>query len=194
MPFAAALRNQKVIFDTLCPYLDRITSCLEIGSGAGDHFNYFAKHYPKVRFIPSEQPSALASLHLASYPNLAAPLAIDVAQYDFSLQQYDMLYTANTFHIMPLSAVKAFCQNLYLALNPGGYFVVYGAFCYDGAYTSESNAEFNKMLKAQNPDYGIRDFELLAQTLKSCRFTLLKDVTMPKHNQLIIWQYNKENI
>ena len=42
-------------------------------------------------------------------------------------------------------------------LRDGGRLFVYGPFKRDGAHTAPSNAAFDASLRAENPDWGVRD-------------------------------------
>lgn len=73
-------------------------------------------------------------------------------------------------------------------LKPGGVFAVYGPFNYDGAYTSESNARFDQMLKSRDADSGIRDYEWIEELAGKVRLDLFEDVEMPTNNRCLIWK------
>ncbi|KAA3641221.1 MAG: DUF938 domain-containing protein, partial [Proteobacteria bacterium] len=70
-------------------------------------------------------------------------------------------------------------------------FVVYGPFKYDGDFTSDSNREFDRQLKAAAPHQGIRDFEWLDALFQQAGFRLIKDVSMPANNQLLAYVKNR---
>ena len=73
-------------------------------------------------------------------------------------------------------------------LLPGGHLVVYGPFNYGGAYTSDSNARFDAMLRANDPDSGIRDVDWLQQLAADAELELQADIAMPANNRSLIWQ------
>ena len=70
----------------------------------------------------------------------------------------------------------------------GGHLVVYGPFNYAGDFTSESNARFDAMLKANYPDSGIKDFEWLDTLAQAAGMALVTDVEMPANNRSLIWK------
>lgn len=65
---------------------------------------------------------------------------------------------------------------------------VYGPFRYDGHYTSESNARFDRSLRAQATHMGIRDFEAVDRLAASQGLSFAADYPMPANNQILMWQ------
>ena len=57
-----------------------------------------------------------------------------------------------------------------------------------GRYTSASNAEFDKYLRARDPRSGIRNFEDLNILAAQQGMHLLEDHAMPANNQLLVWR------
>jgi SAM-dependent methyltransferase len=174
LPFAeSAEQNKDVIFDAIRPYLKG--EVLEVGSGTGQHAVFCASQLPELYWQTSD------------LPNLAPPIELDVLG-SWPNRAYDMVYTANSFHIMDATMVAACIDGVGRCLGPGGVFAVYGPFSYGGAYTSESNARFDQMLRARDPGSGIRDFEWIAQLANDAGLELLEDVAMPANNRTLIWQ------
>jgi hypothetical protein len=67
-------------------------------------------------------------------------------------------------------------------------FAVYGPFHYGGKPTSESNARFDAMLRARDPDSGVRDFEAIVQLAGSRGLSLVEDNPMPANNRLLVFK------
>lgn len=102
---------------------------------------------------------------------------------------FDIVFTANTFHIAPWEACLTCCARLELVVAPGGYFVMYGPFNYNGTHTSESNARFDAWLKVnKSPQSAIRHFELVRDALGSGGFDLYADHAMPENNHCLVFQ------
>jgi hypothetical protein len=57
----------------------------------------------------------------------------------------------------------------------------------DGNYTSESNREFDEMLRARDPVMGIRDDQALIKLGRRCGLDYIADNSMPAKNRLLIW-------
>ena len=84
--------------------------------------------------------------------------------------------------------VESFFAGVARLLPDGGAFVLYGPFNYDSRYTSESNARFDRMLRARDPHSGIRDFERLQALADDHGLTFVHDYAMPANNRLLHWQ------
>jgi hypothetical protein len=76
---------------------------------------------------------------------------------------------------------------------PGGLLAVYGPFNYGGAFTSDSNAQFDRWLKSRDPASGIRDFENVCVLARSHGFALERDVAMPANNRTLLWRRLSES-
>ncbi len=99
----------------------------------------------------------------------------------------DAVFTANTLHIMSWPAVVALYRGVAEVLAPGGVLCVYGPFRYGGEYTSESNGEFDRMLKERDPLSGIRDIEALCELAGPYGLSLVADHDLPAHNRLLVF-------
>lgn len=193
-PYSSACeRNQEVIYSYLNKWLVPNDEVLEVGSGTGQHGFYFAKKMPYIQWHYSDQKKYLKGIELwhQDYTgnNLHIPFELDVNNYDWlSSKKFSAVFSANTLHIMSWTTVENFLTKVKYLLNPQGKLIIYGPFRYQGQYTSDSNAEFDKLLKQQNPNMGIRDFELVNDLLKNNNFKLVHDQKMPANNQLIFWK------
>lgn len=189
-PFASACEeNKEVILAAIKPYLRG--EVLEIGSGTGQHAVYFAAEIPDLIWQTSDRADYLAGIETwiesSGLNCLPAPLLLDVLG-DWPARHYDMIFSANSFHIMDRSMVEHCIAGVGSCLRQGGVFAVYGPFNYEGSYTSSSNERFDQYLRAQDPASGIKDFEWLDDLANKAELTLLKDVEMPANNRTIVWQ------
>jgi SAM-dependent methyltransferase len=194
-PFSPACeRNQQAIFDVLTRYFPGRTQVLEIGSGTGQHGVFFNAQHPEWVWQCSDLPQNLPGigLWLEDAPHLPAALAWDLCSESgpntAKTPEYDAVFTANTLHIMPWSAVEQLFLKLAAVLRPGGRFAAYGPFNYNGQFTSPSNAEFDLWLKSRAAHQGIRDFAAIKALADQANLALLADQAMPANNRLLIWQ------
>jgi hypothetical protein len=191
-PFAPHCeRNQAPILEVLRPYfLDR-RRVLEVGSGTGQHAVFFAPALPDTTWQTSDMdenlPGIRSWLRDAALPNLPPPLSLDVTG-TWPKAKFDAAFTANSLHIMPWSAVERFFSGVDGVLEPQAMLAVYGPFNYHGAFTSDSNREFDGWLKQRSALSGIRDFEAVDALAKAIGLELVKDHVMPANNRLIIWR------
>lgn len=187
----ACARNQGVILAQLAPLLPTAGTVLEVGSGSGQHVAHFAAALPHLRWQPTDLAENLpvldANLQQYGNANINPPLALDVTTTPWPVTSADVIYSANTLHIMGWPEVIAFMQGAGKLLTPGGLLCVYGPFRYQGHYTSASNAEFDRWLRLRDPRSGIRDFEALNQHTLELGLELKCDLPMPANNQLLIW-------
>jgi hypothetical protein len=95
---------------------------------------------------------------------------------------------ANTLHIMSWEEVEATFRGIGKIREDGAVLVIYGPFNYAGRYTSDSNAQFDKWLKASAPHMGIRDFEAINALAEAAGFDLVEDRAMPANNRTLIWK------
>lgn len=195
IPFSEACeRNKSVILDVLSPYLEKLDSVLEIGTGTAQHAIHFARAFESLEWQCADQRHYLegirAQLAVAEMKNVIAPLEIDVNQSSWvpSGQRYSAIYTANTFHIMTARDVQSFFTGLPEVTNDDAFLFVYGPFKYNGKFTSESNAQFDKTLRSRDVGSAIRDFETVNELANRIGFRLKEDHTMPANNQCLIWQ------
>ena len=192
LPFSQSCENNKAPILALLRdlFADR-HRVLEVASGTGQHACYMAEHMPWLSWQPTELPDHLPVLmpRCAAYAggNLLQPRALDVTEQPWGVEIPDALFTANSLHIMPWSAVEAMFSSLAQAAGDNVVLVVYGPFNYQGRYTSESNARFDIWLGQQHSESAIRDFEQVDALARSAGFELLSDHAMPANNRLLAW-------
>lgn len=195
-PFApSAERNREPILAVLAPRLALRRRVLEIGSGTGQHAVHFAPALPHLVWQTSERPGALAGLQCwldeAACANTPAPLALDVGEPDWPAQArpavFDAVYSANTLHIMPWSAVQTWFAGLPQVLAPGGQLLVYGPFIESDRPTVGSNLRFDAHLRAQLPHQGLRRLDEVDALAAQVGLTRLERLEMPANNLLLVW-------
>lgn len=187
----ACERNKAPILAILQESLRDAHSVLEVGSGTGQHAVHFAAAMPWLAWLPSERPGELDTILAwrahAALPNLHAPIALDVLA-DWPDVRADAVFSANTLHIMSWEGVEAFFGGVGRVLGAGGLLAVYGPFNYDGTFTSQSNRQFDRLLKARDPRSGIRDIEAVHALAAQAGLTLQADHAMPANNRLLLWR------
>jgi hypothetical protein len=193
LPFSRACEtNKTAILEKLLVIFSDQKTVLELGSGTGQHASWFAQHMPWLEWQPTDIAGSLPTLLLrcAAYPgsNLLPARPLDVTQNPWPVSVPSALYTANSLHIMPFSALQAMFDILGKRAEKGTILVVYGPFNYGGQYTSDSNARFDEWLYQQHPQSAIRDFERVDELANSAGFTLEEDHAMPANNRLLVWR------
>lgn len=189
-----AERNQAPILDCLAPLLpsDRDWRVLEIGSGTGQHAVHFARSLPHVRWYSSDLEEYHATLNAyfdqAAPANLVRPLLLDAQSLGQFDQDIDLIYTANTLHIMSWENVTALFANAGRVLKAGHRMVVYGPFHVGGQATSDGNYRFDLTLSQSNPRQGIRHREAVAISADQAGFSLTQRFDLPANNQLLVFE------
>ena len=194
---AASERSKQPIFDQLSRRIGGNETILEVGSRSGQHALFFAQKLPCTHWQCSDLADNLSQLtdniKHANLTNVALPIELDVIHYDWASWQYDVIFTANTLHIMTQEEVDHFLSHVHLALRPRGKLIAYGPFNYQNDYTSASNRDFDVILRQKNMGSCIKSFELTHAHLSKNQFTLLNDWTMPVNNRLIAWELSSAN-
>ncbi len=201
----ACERNREPILAVLREVFADRRRVLEIGSGTGQHAVHFAAALPWLTWQCTERSGQLAGMRAwldeAGLSNAPPPLALDVAQ-DWRTAltptlprerergevEFDAAFSANTLHIMAWPEVQALFAGLDTALADDAAVVIYGPFNRDGAYTSDSNREFDAMLRARDPASGLRDLEAVDGLARAIGLRLCADVVMPAHNRCLVWR------
>ena len=188
-PFSPSCeRNKDPILSAIRPFLLNRTRVLEVGSGTGQHAVYFAGKMPWLNWQCSELKENLSGLEMwiteAELSNLPAPINLDISTASL-IPEFDVIYTANTLHIMSLKKVTDFFKLIGESAGSVKQVLIYGPFNYAGEYTSASNAQFDTWLKNRDPDSGIRDYEWIIELASQNHLTLENDVEMPANNRLL---------
>lgn len=188
----ATARNREPILRELRGWLSGCRRVLEIGSGTGEHAVCFAAALPHLLWqcsdLEANLPGIGAWLEAAALPNTPPALALDVNADAWPEGPFDAVFTANTLHIMPWSAVQALFARLPGVLAADAVLVVYGPFRRGGRATSDSNAAFDAQLRAQDPAMGVRDAEAVDALAAAAGLRLDADIAMPANNALRLWR------
>ena len=192
-PFAeSSEQNKEPILTVLQKEFIESGVVLEIGGGTGQHAVYFSSELPHLFWQPTEKaeqlPGILLWMEEAGLANIHGPVELDVSVLPWELDAIDMVFSANTVHIMSWREVKCMFQGIGDVLRIGGKFCLYGPFNYNNAYTSDSNAQFDVWLKGRNPESGIRDFEELNKLALQAGMSLHMDHEMPANNRILVWR------
>jgi SAM-dependent methyltransferase len=185
-------RNQEPILKILQETLTNQKRVLEIASGTGQHAVYFGRALPHLSWQTSElvqnHEGILAWLNETKLPNVLPPMAIDVSDAKWPIEIVDTVFNANTVHIISWPEVKRMFAGIARILSANGILCLYGPFNYEGKFISKSNARFDAWLKLCDRNSGVRDFEAINRLAESHGLFLLRDVTMPSYNRILIWQ------
>jgi len=186
-------RNKQPILEVLERVLPASGMVLEIASGTGQHVVHFAKALRHLTWQPSD-PDARARSSISAWTaekalgNVREPLDLDVRCQPWPVASCDALVCINMIHISPWSATQALFEGAARILPEGGVIYLYGPYRVNGRDTSESNAAFDATLRAQDPEWGVRDLERVVDTADSCGFDFVESVAMPANNLSVMWR------
>ncbi len=197
-------RNFSAITAALRPLLDgKGGAVLEIGSGTGQHVAHWAGEFPGLTWAPSDiQPEHHASIEawrrVLAPPNLRAPLALDATD-DWTAQDevaalgpLAAVIALNVIHIAPWAVAEGIVAGAARALGPGGVLAFYGPFRRGGLHTAESNAAFDASLRAEDPEWGVRDLDEVARLAGEAGFGPARVSEMPANNLVVAFARSAE--
>lgn len=196
----ATERNRVPILAVLESWLPPGGTVLEIASGSGEHAVYFAPHLRPRFWQPSDiDPDHLASISdwIAHCPsdNLLPPLRLDVTAAEWPVENasykggpISALFNANMIHISPWATTVGLMAGAGRILPRGGRLILYGPFMFGGTHTAESNAEFDRRLKALDPSYGVRDIHAVAEEAARHGLQHLIARRMPANNFIHLFE------
>ena len=190
--------NFEPIRDALRPLLEgRDGTVLEIGSGTGHHVAHYAREFSGLTWVPSdiypEHRASIAAWGAAlGCANLAPPLHLDAAEdWAGSVRGHGPLAAVlciNVLHIAPWAVAEGVVRGAGQTLAPGAALILYGAFREGGRHTSEGNAGFDARLRADNPDWGVRDLDEVAALARAAGLGPAEITRMPNNNLLVAFR------
>lgn len=189
----ATLRNRDPILDVLKRILTPRATVLEIASGTGEHAIYFAANLPNVTWQPTDRDeAAIASIEahreLSGLNNLRTPLFLDAAAQSWPTVRADAIVCINMIHIAPWEACLGLFAGAGRLLGVGAKLALYGPFSIGGRHISQSNQNFDHDLRARNPDWGVRDRDMVVAACgEQPGLVLSEQIAMPANNFILIF-------
>ena len=155
-------RNAGPISGVLRSILPARGLVLEVASGTGEHILHFARAFPNLLFQPSDpEPAALRSIEAwrqeAGLFNLLPAIALDARTAEWPVDAADAMLCINMVHISPWSATIGLMRGAGRLLGPGAPLYLYGAYRQAEVEFAPSNEAFDASLRANNPEWGVRD-------------------------------------
>lgn len=214
----SAGRNRDAIHQLLLKHIPRTFqgTFLEIASGTGMHLEIIAPSFPLIQFQPSDvdQRSIESIREVArecSTKNICQPLFIDIKQpfskwgkcsssegpyllgdqhKDFSELEgsFDFMLNINMIHISEFACTEGLFSNAGRLLKKNGKLFTYGPYADKGILKPDSNVNFDKSLRAQNPEWGVRDIVQLMEVGEKYGMLLVENNEMPANNKFLVWQ------
>jgi len=196
LDYPATGRNQEVILDVLKEALPKSGAVLEVASGSGQHITYFAQQIPQLKWQPSDiEAAARASIdawrnEMGVTDAVHTPIDLDASVDIWSLghiKDLNAIMSINMIHISAWEACLGLLKNASRVLPAGGVLYLYGPFKVGGFHIAPSNAEFDLSLQSQNPSWGVRNLDDVAEEALKQNFQLMKTIRMPANNFSVIF-------
>lgn len=189
----AAERNKDPILGVLARVLPRRGLVLEVASGTGQHVMHFAQALPDLTWQPSDpDPELRTSIALRMqeerHANVKGPIDLDVTQRPWPLQTADAVLAINLIHVAPWPVTRALLEGAQALLSAQGVLFLYGPYRRLSGHTSQSNADFDRDLRARNPEWGLRDLEAVSDLAADAGFVLAETVPMPANNFSLVFR------
>lgn len=188
----ATARNRDVITAALSGILPANGEVLEIASGTGEHIVHFAQAFPVLFWQPSDpDPIAIASIAAwtadAGANNVKPPVQLDAAG-RWPVVKANAIICINMAHISPWAATLGLLRHAAAIFASGEPLYIYGPFWQREVPPSEGNIAFDAALKQQNPEWGLRFVEDVANEATSVGLWLDAIIPMPANNLSVIFR------
>lgn len=188
----ATHRNREPLLAALRPLLPARGLVLEVASGTGQHCAFLAEALPALTFQPTEprgEGRASVAAWCEGLPNVLPPLDLDAERLPWPVAHADAVLCVNMIHIAPWRAAEGLFAGAAGVLAEGAPLLLYGPFRRQGAHTAPSNAAFDEGLRAENPEWGVRDLDGEVAPLAAREGFGPPEVTaMPANNLLVAFR------
>jgi hypothetical protein len=90
-------------------------------------------------------------------------------------------------HIAPWATCAALMHGSARHLSPEGVLITYGPYLEDTVETSRGNQDFDRDLRMQDPEWGLRRREDVEAVAAQAGLRLQQRFTLPANNLLLVW-------
>ncbi len=190
LDFPATRRNSDAILTVLREVLPSRGTVLEVGAGSGQHAAHFAAAFPDLEWQPTDlEPAHRLSIDAwcRDIANVRPALSLDATSSAWPVAAADVVLSANMIHIAPWQAGLGLIKGAGRVLSSAGMLIFYGPFKRAGRHTAESNARFDTSLRAQDPNWGVRDLDDVGEAARVEGLRLQAVHEMPANNLTVIY-------
>ena len=139
-----------------------------------------------------QTPLAKASIDVwaadAGLANVRPAIDLDATTPDWPIRHADAVVCFKMIHIAPWSAAVGLVNGAARILPAGGPLYLYGPFRREGRHTAPSNERFDRDLRRQNLEWGVRDLEAVAALADAAGFPPPIIEVMPANNLSVIFR------
>ena len=156
-----------------------------------EHAIFFAEQFPRLTWQPTDlHPEAIASItawrEAADLPNVLEPLTLDASASSWPVQHADALLSINMVHISPWASALGLLDGAARILPAGCPLILYGPWITTEAETAPSNLDFDRDLRARDPEWGLRSVEDFAAAASDRGLKLDQTRAMPANNRALL--------
>jgi hypothetical protein len=187
----AAARNREPILAVLRHVLPPRGLVLEVASGTGEHCAHLAAGLPTLEWQPSDpdgESRASTDAWCGVLPNVRAALTLDAEAAHWPVARAEAVLCINMTHIAPWTATEGLLRGAGRLLAAGAPLVLYGPFRRAGLATAPSNEAFDAQLRAQDPRWGLRELEAVAEEARRAGFGAPEIIEMPANNLTVVFR------
>ncbi len=195
----SAERNREAILDVLKEVLPASGTVLEVSSGTGQHAAYFAPELAPLRWLPSEFDRALidsieAWRERVPAANLLPAVTLDACASVWPVEQepperpITAVVNINMIHIAPWQTCLGLLAGAGRILPPDGILYLYGPYRRGGAHSAPSNEDFDRSLRARDPQWGVRDLDEVEIAAEGEGLVLERVIDMPVNNLSVVFR------
>ena len=197
--FPATKRNRNFIGDVLSRIIQKSGSILEIGSGSGEHGVAFQKRFPETIWQTSD-PDLRHRQSISSWifyeklnTKMPQPLAIDVEKTPWDIKSglglsIQGIVSINLIHISSWNCTRSLFKESGKLLSNGKFLMLYGPFKIGNEDLNQSNYLFDKSLKMQNNNWGVRNLDKVNEEAYSNGFVQKELIVMPANNLSVVYR------
>jgi hypothetical protein len=188
----AAARNGEAILQVLKAMHQPGLRILEIASGPGQHGALFAQAMPDIFWQASDPDPRMRASEQAwgeGLENMPSPLDLNVLKpqwWKAVENPVDMMLCVNMIHCASKDTIEGLLAGAGRLLEPGSALLLYGPFTFNGMHSVDSNKNFDRMLRQQNAEWGVRDLNDIAVAGQKHAMFYERFVEMPSNNHILV--------
>lgn len=184
---------------------ERSGDVVEVGSGTGQHAAFLASRLPDLTFWPTDPNGS----HVASIDawrqgsgslNLMPAAQLDVREMPWRLadrriedRSLTAILCVNVIHIAPWAVALAVLEASARLLRADGFLILYGPYMRGGSHTAPSNVAFDRALKERDPDWGVRDLDVVTAAARVAGLERHAVFEMPANNLTVAFRVANES-
>ena len=171
---------------------------LEFASGSGMHINFLAPEFSNLCFHPSDKDEETFTniknlTQENDCSNIVDPVVIDLTDSstwsNTGEQKFSAVFCINIFQVAPVSIAEGMMQCASSILEEDGKLYIYGPFKVDGAFTTESNKEFDDTIQSAGvSEWGLKDVKDISKAAEQTGMKLADKINMPSNNFMLVYE------